>query len=271
LVLERGGALVHTHPLVPAHQAHWMGAVEILSDAVLGECAHGFDLETRFTETLWFAVLELGNRVTATASTDAALGRSRTRSPGDRRVWVRADELSWPAIVDALRKGRTVATDNGPVFAMLRVGESGPGDTIRVEHGRPLEIEVETLGRHPLRSVELIYRGRRVARIESARGRDSGVFKTAFAPPEGEETGWLVARAEDERGHWAMTSPIYIESAGDGEDGSEASSPLAPSRRARASAVVFEISNASRFAALTTDFFAHAIVTVAPPRAISSM
>src|SRR5690606_30419124 len=53
--------------------------------------------------------------------------------------------------------------------------------------------------------------------------------------------------------------------------GSEASSPLAPSRRARASAVVFEISNASRFAALTTDFFAHAIVTVAPPRAIASM
>jgi hypothetical protein len=44
-VHARGGAVIHTHPLTPPHQMHWMGAAEILSDAVLGRCADALDLD----------------------------------------------------------------------------------------------------------------------------------------------------------------------------------------------------------------------------------
>ena len=72
---RRGGAVIHTHPLTPPHQMHWMGAAEVLSDAVLGRCADALDLDGQASELLWFAVLNLGNRVAASSYTDCALGR----------------------------------------------------------------------------------------------------------------------------------------------------------------------------------------------------
>ena len=67
--------MIHTHPLTPPHQMHWMGAAEVLSDAVLGRCADALDLDGQASELLWFAVLNLGNRVAASSYTDCALGR----------------------------------------------------------------------------------------------------------------------------------------------------------------------------------------------------
>ena len=43
------------------------------------------DVDGQARELLWFAVLNLGNRVACSSSTDCALGRRSTPSPGDRR------------------------------------------------------------------------------------------------------------------------------------------------------------------------------------------
>ena len=72
-VHARGGAVIHTHPLTPPHQMHWMGAAEVFSDAVLGRCADALDLDGQASELLWFAVLNLSDRVAASSYTDCAL------------------------------------------------------------------------------------------------------------------------------------------------------------------------------------------------------
>ena len=134
---RRGGAVIHTHPLTPPHQMHWMGAAEVLSDAVLGRRADALDLDGQASELLWFAVLNLGNRVAASSYTDCALGRRSTPSPGDRRVYCRAEELTYPAIVEAIRRGRTFATNGGPLFPFVTIDGKGPGETIEPGGDRP--------------------------------------------------------------------------------------------------------------------------------------
>lgn len=74
-VHELQGAVIHTHPLTPPHQLHWMGAAEFYSDAVLGRCADALDLDSRASEILWFTALNLGNQVACSSYTDCALGR----------------------------------------------------------------------------------------------------------------------------------------------------------------------------------------------------
>jgi hypothetical protein len=88
-----GGVIVYTHPLAPPTQLHWMGATEVYSDAVLGRCADLFDIDSRATEMVWFSLLNLGNRITASSYTDSALERAGSTSPGDRRLYCHAHEF----------------------------------------------------------------------------------------------------------------------------------------------------------------------------------
>ena len=152
-VHRRGGALIHTHPMTPPHLIHWMGAGEFLSDAVLGKCADAFDIDSVATMRLWHAGLALGNRIAASSYTDCALGRVRTLSPGDRRVYCRAESLTPSAVAHAIRQGRTIATNGGPLFLFLDVAGRGPGDTIQVSDSRTLAVTLRVAHLRPLRSV----------------------------------------------------------------------------------------------------------------------
>lgn len=248
-VHDRGGAVIHTHPLTPPHQLHWMGAAEFLSDAVLGRPADALDVDGRATELLWFAALNLGNRVAVSSYTDAALGRKQTPSPGDRRVYVRADSLSYPDLVAAIRRGRTFATDGGPVFAFLEVDGRGPGEELPAADGeRTIRAEVHSL--QPLRSVRLIRRGVEVAALDAG-GRSGEVVLTAAVEDGPGSPCWYALRAEDERGRWALTSPVHV-------------GPRPGPGAATASAMLLEISNATRYVELRREFFAHMVVTVSP-------
>ncbi|WP_161602308.1 CehA/McbA family metallohydrolase [Tautonia marina] len=243
---HRGGAVIHTHPLTPPHQLHWMGAAEFLSDAVLGRTADALDLDGQATELLWATGLNLGNRVAASASTDAALGRVRTPSPGDRRVYVQAAEPSSPALVSAIRNGRTFATNGGPVFPYLTIDGRSPGDPL--PHGaaaRQVRAEIHSL--HPLRSVQLLRRGVPVELLDTAGPRDRVVLTTTVEGSS-DAPDWFALRAEDERGHWAITSPVFV-------------GPRPDPATVPASAMILQISNATRFIELRRQFFAHLIVT----------
>ena len=174
----RGGAVIHTHPLTPPHQMHWMGAAEILSDAVLGRPADALDLDGQASELLWFAVLNLGNRVAASSYTDCALGRRSTPSPGDRRVYCRAEELTYPAVVEAIRGGRTFATNGGPVFPFLTIDGKGPGETLEPGGDRPHAVRAEVHSLLPAEVGPALPAGRAGPRLrggrEDGRGRPGG-------------------------------------------------------------------------------------------------
>lgn len=244
-----GGVTIHTHPLSPPQLRHWMGATEILSDAVLGRCADLIDLDSTASQQLWFAVLNLGNRVAASGSTDSALGRRRTSSPGDRRVYCQADRLDYGELVAAMREGRTFCTNGGPLFATLQVAGKDSGSVLDATTARTEEATIDVHSLHPLRSVTLYCRGNVVKKFDV----DGLSGHQAFAAPVpigSSPHGWFVARAEDVEGYWAVTSPVYADSE---------ASPRPP-----ATLALLEISNHERFIHLRRDYFAHLIVTVSP-------
>jgi len=247
-VHESGGAVIYSHPLSPPYQLHWMGAAEIFSDAVLGQCADAFEVDSKATELLWFAVLNLSNKVACSASTDSTLERLHTLVPGDRRVYCQTKEFSYRAIVQALRQGHTFATNGGPLFPFFTIDGHDPGDTITPGPDRTYTARMEIHRLYPLKSAELYRRGNVVKIFEVMGKKGETILTHAFQETK---KSWYVLRVEDERGYWAITSQVYFELPH-------------PSPRPFAGALLFEISNCTRFIQLRREYFAHLIVTVSP-------
>ncbi|MCB2057839.1 MAG: hypothetical protein KDE30_07990, partial [Novosphingobium sp.] len=254
-VHARGGAMIYTHPLTPAHQLHWMGAAGAFSDAVLGDCADLMDIDSPQSELLWFTLLNLGNRIGASSYTDCALGRAQTLSPGDRRLYCQAPTLDYGAFVQAMTTGRTFATNGGPVFPFFTIDGHGLGEVLAADAAETREAALEVHTLHPLRSVMLIRNGV-IVKFFDAKG-NSGAWAGSFSFSEA-ETAWYVLRAEDNDGNWGITSPIYF----------QAADPPAP--RA-ATALLLEINNADRYTGLRKDYFAHIIATVSPEQRLQSV
>jgi hypothetical protein len=197
--------------------------------------------------------------VAASGSTDCALGRASTPSPGDRRVYSRAESRDYPAIVAAVREGRTFATNGGPVFPFLTIDGHGPGETLEPGGDRPLAVRAEVHSLRPLRSAKLYRRGALVREFDAAGRRGEVVLEDSRREEPG-GLAWYVLRVEDEAGAWAITSPIFVE---------------APAARSRepgpASALILEIHNATRYVELRREFFAHLIATVSPGDPLASV
>ncbi len=248
-IRKRGGVVIHTHPMTPNTQLHWMGAGGVYSDAVTRNPTDLFDVDAAHSQKLYFAALNLGNTLGVSSYTDAALGRAKTLSPGDRRVYVHSKKFDYRSIVEAMRAGRTMATNGGPVFAFVELGDKGPGDRLKRADAEGQTITLQTRSLNTLRTAELYFNGARLAafNVKDKSGHQSLTQKLAMGEAK---AGWLVGRAEDIHGKWCLTSPIYI----DPDDGQNPA-------HGPAHAIVFEIANHSRFATLRKDFFAHAIVT----------
>jgi len=249
-----GGVTIHTHPLTPPHQLHWMGATEFYSDMVMGDCADLLDIDSRATEWLWFMALNLGNRVAASGSTDSALGRLRTRAPGDRRVYTRAETFTYAALVEGMRQGRTVATNGKALFPRFRIDAYQPGDVVKLtgSHAFTAQMTIHTL--EGVRTAQLYRNGIRIW-AENLTGRESPIqLKRAI---QESETCWYLLRVEDARGNWAITSPIYFQT----DD----------PRPSPSHAILFEISNCTRFVELRQNFYGHIVATVAPGETIRTV
>ncbi len=254
-VHELGGVTAHTHPLSPRHQLHWMGATEFFSDAVMGRCADLFDVDSRATEWMWFMALNLGNKVGASGSTDSALGRVRTSSPGDRRVYCHTEEFTYPAIVEAMRRGRTVATNGGRFFPLFQIEGRRPGDIIELKGTRPFKVSMKIHTWRGVRTAQLYRKGIRIWAVNLT--GQTGTIELEKQIEES-QTCWYVLRVEDERGNWAITSPIYFKASNEPN--------VSP-----AEALLLEISNCTRFIELRKQFYAHFIVTVSDNQAIEAV
>ena len=243
-----GGAVIHTHPTTPPQQLHWMGAFELFSDAVLRKTADALDQDNALTQALWFAVLNLGNKMAASGYTDAALGRLRTLSPGDRRMYARAGELSYPSIIEAIRRGETFATNGGPLFPFFTLDNHPIGNTITIDTATELTVQIDIHTLMPITRM-VLYRNGREEHVFDVAEQQGHISETIPIQVPGDTSSWYVLRVESEGDYWAMTSPIYVE-------------PSMERPPSTASAMILQISNATRFIELRPYYFAHLIVTV---------
>jgi hypothetical protein len=221
---ERGAIVGYTHAVAdpaavfePA-RARSYEAREVVVDAALG-LVDSLDLLTGHlagTEELYHRLLGCGLRLAATAGTDIMLSRSRGRLTSNPVGWCRAyadlrgAPLSAPAWQDAVRAGRTFAT-NGP---WLEISVDGQGPGARVDGGAALTVVARAIG-VGMDRIEILGPDGPVAAAR-ARG-ESAEISVEIAPAE---SMWLAAAV---RGGlhplavggrptiYAHTSPVWVE------------------------------------------------------------
>src|SRR5262249_23931839 len=111
---------------------------------------------------LWYRVLNCGFHIPATAGTDWFLNRINSSPPGWGRCYVHLPKgLDYKAWIDGERAGRSFIS-NGPMLE-LAVGDSGPGDSIKLTTPRTVHVRARGSGQAPVEKLELIYNGRVVA------------------------------------------------------------------------------------------------------------
>jgi hypothetical protein len=214
-----------------------MGAGELWSDMVHRRCADAIDVDNLSTEFLVYAASNLGNKVAVSGYTDAALGRTKTKSPGDHRIYANASEFTYKAIINSIRQRQTFATNGGPVFAFLSVSDAVGGRVTAT-------IEVQSL--HALDSVELLANGAVIKTLDVTGELPLRAEVTVPVSTSGGQ--WILLRARDKHRNWAVTSPVHLREVG----------PLP------AAAALLEINNTARGMQLRKQFHAHAIVSVSP-------
>ena len=128
-------------------------------------------------------------------------------------MYCRAGELTYPAIVEAIRRGRTFATNGGPLFPFVTIDGKGPGETIEPGGDRPHALRAEVRCLYPLEVGPALPAGRARPSRSTVAGKRGEVALEATLRETPGERAWYVLRVEDERGHWAITSPIYVEPA----------------------------------------------------------
>jgi hypothetical protein len=225
-----GAAVGYTHPVfsplsdgTPAEAfavPRSVEARELVADAALG-LVDAVDLigpsDVEGTAVLYHHLLSCGLRLAATAGTDVWLSYSRgpllSNPPGWARVYadLRGAPLSVAAFADAVRAGRTLAT-NGP-FVELLVDGRGPGDRIEAAPGRRLPVAVRCQGLGVER-LELVGPDGVLAAAEAGGGAAPAIDTDVVA----DGSMWLCAVARGP-GHpsvlgpvvFAHTSPVWIE------------------------------------------------------------
>ncbi|MEN6601066.1 MAG: CehA/McbA family metallohydrolase [Bryobacteraceae bacterium] len=167
----------------------------------------------------YFRLLNLGFRLGASGSTDIHADQGR-QPPGSMRTYVNAYSLTWRAVAQAYREGRTFAT-NGPLLA-LSVGGDQPGDVVKLSPGASVDCGVQAFSHWGISQVTLWHNGEAVKRWTTGGGsaiRGNHTLKIS-------SSGWILATvkgpaskelaAQPERpgiagGQFAITSPVYVE------------------------------------------------------------
>ena len=226
---SQGASVAYTHPVFspladgsPAQAFAFPRSVEareLVADAALG-LVDSVDLigpsDVEGTAVLYHHLLSCGLRLAATAGTDVWLSHSRgplfSNPPGWGRVYadLRGAPLSVAAFADAIRAGRTLAT-NGPWLELLVDGR-GPGDRVEAAAGRRLPVTVRCQGMGVER-LELV--GPDGVLAAAAGGGAAPAIDTTVTV---DDSAWLCAVARGP-GHpsvlgptvFAHTSPVWVE------------------------------------------------------------
>jgi hypothetical protein len=162
----------------------------------------------------WYRLLNCGFRVAAVGGTDKMsagmpVGGVRTYA------YTGGDHLSFASWANAVRCGRTI-TSSGPLIELTVEGHS-IGDSISVPRtGATLAVWASAAAHQALSSLEVVFNGRVVARVDGAAG-DTQLELTSEIRVDG-EGGWIAARCSGPTVLWhiwpvrtaAHTSPVYL-------------------------------------------------------------
>lgn len=163
---------------------------------------------------MYYRMLNSGLRIPATGGTDNFSDAWRDPSAGTARTYAHiGTSLSYSAWIDAIRAGRTTAT-NGPLLFATVNGEL-PGAEIALNTGdtETFEVQVEMASIAPVDRLEIIVNGR-VAHTVPA---EDGTQFDMTIPIELPGSGWIAARVVGEKNRYigdnyafAHTTPVYI-------------------------------------------------------------
>ena len=173
-------------------------------------------------------------------------------------MYCRAEELTYPAIVEAIRQGRTFATNGGPVFPFVTIDGKGPGETLEPGGDRPHAVRAEVHCLYPLKSARLYRRG------------ELGPSRSRW-PGSGARSSWRRPSASGPAIGPGTSCGSRTSGATGPSPARSTSSRRGPPARPFASALILEISNATRYVELRRAFFAHLIVTVSPGDRLESV
>jgi hypothetical protein len=219
---EQGGLVGYAHPfdenVDPVRDDSLTNELPV--DAALGKVdyyeAVGF-ADPRFTNAVWYRLLECGLRIPAAAGTDAMANYASLRGPvGLNRTYVPASgTLTKEAFLEQVRRGRGVATNGARVD--LQIGESGPGDTIRLAAGtQTVHYRATLRANFPVDHLEILWNGKVAASLATGAERRTADVSGALST---NGSGWLLLRAWNDTPDpavldvypYATTSPVYVE------------------------------------------------------------
>jgi TolB protein len=194
---------------------------ELPVDVALGKLDYmeivGFS-DHRSTAAVWYKLLNLGFRLPAGGGTDATTDYAapiRGQVGMDRvYVWVPEWPLNIELWFDALKKGRTFAT-NGPLIEFT-LGGHRVGDELKFDGAQaavPFTAKLRSIV--PLDHLEVVCSGRVAETLKLEGARDSADVSGTLPL---EESGWCVLRASSDNAEYpvldnyvyATTSPVYV-------------------------------------------------------------
>ena len=195
---------------------------ELPVDAALGKLDYmeivGFS-DHKSTAAVWYRLLNLGFRIPAGAGTDATANYAapiRGQIGFDRvYAWVPEGPLNLAAWFDALKKGRTFAT-NGPLVEFTLGGQI-PGSGLKYDSPQtaiPFTAKLRSIV--PVDHLDVVCNGKVAQSLKLEGARDSADVTGALPL---NESGWCVLRALSDKAEYpvldkyayATTSPIYVD------------------------------------------------------------
>jgi hypothetical protein len=205
-VREAGGLVVAAHPAVPLPGSAWEFG---FADVEALEVWNGrWNVDDEVSLRIWQRLLRRGRRIVAVGGSDS---HGRHQPVGSPQTAVHAGELSMPAIVDGLRRGRSYIVGSRDVACELTAscpdGSGGPGDTLRVRAGTPVTVTAVIAGAAGTTAALITATGcAGRAAVSAARARlrwEVDGASARFARLEVRERGRLGAMV-------ALTNPVWL-------------------------------------------------------------
>jgi TolB protein len=193
---------------------------EFAADVALGKVDFlevvGFN-DYRSTADVWYRLLNLGYRIPAGAGTDAMANFASLRGPvGMDRVyaWVPSGPLKIEAWLDALKRGKTFAT-NGPLLDFSLGGQAIGGELALSSPRTDVPYTVSLHSIVPVDHLELVCNGKVVQTIRLDGERTAAQQTGALAL---RDSGWCLVRSFSDKPEYpildnyvyATTSPTYV-------------------------------------------------------------